>query len=122
MTAIFTQGGHIEHDIGSLVSGGSFSITSSPSSKVKVVSNFIFTSPLSVSFSGGNMSGMVPGSVNGVGTISATASKTKQGTFVMRNNDTGTLVGTAQPSGGGSPVPVSFSVKLVDSQSKVVCN
>jgi hypothetical protein len=121
--AFFTTGGSIEHDTGSVVSGGSFSISTPASTKIKANGNFVYTGPsIAVSFSGGNMTGMVPGSVAGVGTIAPTTSKNYQtpSLGILRDGDAGTLVGTGQPTGGGPPVPVSIPCHCHDTQTKVV--
>ena len=120
--AFFTQGGHIVHGDGSPVSGGSFTIIDPPSTDIKVDTNFVYKGPvLNVSFSGGNMSGMVPGSVAGVGVIPATALNNFEipSIALMRDGDTGTLVGTGTPVAGPPPVPVSIPCKCVDSQTLV---
>jgi len=121
--AFFTTAGSIEHDSGSVVSGGSFSISTPASTKIKASGNFVYIGPtITVSFSGGNMSGMVPGSVAGAGTIAPTTSKNYEipSLGILRDEDSGTLIGTGQPTGGGSPVPVSIPCHCHDTQIKVV--
>lgn len=118
---LFTSVDHIIHSAGSPVSGGSFSISTPPDTKNKAAGSFVYTSPITVSFSGGNMAGMIPGSVNGTGTISATGTKVKKrgGTFILRHGDSGTLVGTAQPTGPGPPPTVPSSVACECSVTQV---
>jgi hypothetical protein len=121
--AFFTTAGSIEHDTGSAVSGGSFSISTPASTKIKASGNFVYTGPtIAVSFSGGNMAGMVPGSVAGAGTIAPTTSKNYEvpSLGILRDGDSGTLVGTGTPVGGGPPVPVSIPCHCHDTQTKVV--
>ena len=118
---LFTEAGQIQHSVGSIISGGVFTITSLPSTKMKIQNNGVFRGDLNISFSGGNMPGMVPGSVSGSGIISPTAQKNKtENLFVIRNNDSGNLNGTAEPI---SPPPPVVSVVIpcvcVDLQTKV---
>jgi hypothetical protein len=115
-----TTAGNVQHAAGSPVSGGSYTITSPPSTKVKADGNFIYRGPLNVTFSGGNLSGMVPGSVNGAGAIVPTSTKNLiDGQPPIRDGDTGTLTGTAQPTGAPPPppVPVSFTAEAVAGQN-----
>lgn len=117
--AFFTAAGQIQHSVGSPVSGGVFTITSTPSTKVTVDSQGVFRGFLSVSFSGGNMSGMVPGSVIGAGVINPTALKCKiELLAVVRDKDSGNFTGTAVPTAGPPPVPVSIPCECADSQTK----
>jgi hypothetical protein len=121
--ALFTTAGSIEHDTGSAISDGSFSISTPASTKIKAAGNSVYSGPiLTVTFSGGNMSGMVPGSVAGAGTISPTTTKNFQvpSLGIFRDGDAGVLIGTAQPTGPGSPVPVSIPCHCHDTQSKVL--
>jgi hypothetical protein len=100
---IAVQGCTIAHSSGSSISGGAFVITSTPSVKVKGEAKGVYKTPLSFTFSGGNASGAVPGSVAGGGTIAATAIKTKaDGLLVIREGDTGTLTATGT---NASPPP-----------------
>lgn len=121
MKALFTAGGTIAHDTGSQVSGGIFTITSPPSTKVKAGGNFVYSQSVSVTFVGGNAPGMVPGSVQGSGVIMATATKVFEipSKAVMLDGDAGILNGTGQPSGGGSPVPIQIPCHCVASQTNV---
>lgn len=121
--AFFTTAGSIEHDTGSPVSGGTFSISTPASTKIKAAGNFVYIGPtLSVSFSGGNMAGMVPGSVMGMGAITPTTTKNFQSPSlgILRDGDSGVLTGTAQPTAGGPPVPVSIPCHCHDTQTKVM--
>lgn len=118
------QGCIIDHATGSTVSLGTFLITSLSSLKVKGEGAGVFKTPLAFTFSGGNVAGGVPGTAVGSGTIIATAQKTKaEGLLVIREGDTGTLIGTYTQT--GTPpipgVPFSASVEVSDAgQTKVL--
>ena len=105
LESVAVQGCVVAHAAGSTVTGGAFTITSTPSIKVRAENKGVFKTPLSVSFAGGTFPGLVPGTVAGSGTIAATALKTKAETiFVMREGDTGTFtgVGTLPPPAVGT--------------------
>jgi len=119
---IAVNGATIDHDTGSLISLGIFTISSTPSLKTKVDGNGIYTTPLEYSFSGGSASGFVSGTVRTqvTQTIAATATKTKDSDIlVMREDDSGTMICIGDlPSGGTGPV--SGAVKISDAgQTKV---
>ena len=122
MKYFFTENGNIQHSTGSPVSGGTFTITTSPSSKLKVSTWGVYAGPLAITFSGGNMPGMVPGSVSGTGTIFPTSLKNRTGgLFVVLVGDSGSLIGVAQPVGSPPPppVPVNIPCECSDGQNKV---
>ena len=84
----------LAHGSGSPISGGSFSVTSTPSAKTKANAKGVHKNPLSYTFSGGDAPGAVCGSVASVGpqVIAATAIKAKaDGLLVMREGDSGTM-------------------------------
>lgn len=122
MSFLAVDGLTLSHAAGSLISGGFFSVTSSPSSVTKEDGNGIFTSPLVYTFSGGNASGFVPGSVATLvpQSIIATAQKTKDyDILVIRQDDSGTMICQGTLTGGGVG-PVSGGVEISDAgQSKV---
>ena len=125
MKEIAVDGLTIDHSAGSGISGGSFSIISQPSSTVKLTGKGVFFGDIQFSFSGGNMTGMAPGSVSGSGSISPTGTKVKSGGFCAREGDSGTMSGTAQPVGSPppTPVPVSGGVEITDAgQTKGLSN
>jgi hypothetical protein len=115
--AVMNIDGTISHSSGSTTSGGSFSITSTPSLKSKASDKYIYRGTLSFTFSGGNSSetfggtGIITsGTVYGNGTINPTAIKSKDvNQEVIRKDDSGsisTLFGTFVPSAPpNTPVP-----------------
>lgn len=110
---IAVEGLTISHSTGSSLSGGSFTITSSPSIKVKAEGKGVYRGTLTFSFSGGNYTGGVSGSAAGAGSINFTAIKTKaDGQFVLRKDDSGTVSGTYQPTGSPPPPPAPFSANV----------
>ena len=115
LESVAVQGCVISHSAGSTVTGGVFTVTSTPSAKVKAEDKGVFKAPLSVSFTGGSFPGLVAGSVKGTGTISATAIKTKaENILVMRESDVGTFTGTGTlppPAVGEGPAagPIEIS-------------
>ena len=91
----------ISHDVGSTITGGTFTITSVASTKVKALGKGVYFQQIDFTFAGGSAPGVTPGTVTGSGTIVATAIKVKSLTqAVVRENDTGTLSGT-----GTNPAP-----------------
>lgn len=112
------QGATIAHDSGSPISGGTFSITSVPSLKVKAEGNGVYKTPLLYTFAGGNAAGFVPGSVltTAPQSISATAQKCKAENLpVMRIDDSGVMnaIGTLPPPAGGT-APIAGPVIIDD--------
>jgi hypothetical protein len=117
------EGLTIDHSPGSPVSGGTFTITTPPSNKVRLVSGeWVYSGPISFTFSGGTHSSGTPGSATGAGTINVTSTKNKvSGKFVIRENDTGSMTGTYVPPSTPPPtVPFTSDVEITDSgQDKV---
>lgn len=125
------EGLTIDHDTGSNVSGGTFTITSIASLKVKCEGKGVYKGTLSFTFSGGTCSGPPPDSGStavGSGTINITALKSKvEGDFVIREGDIGTMSGTyvaTNPSPPPATIPGVFTnqpVKITDAgQTKVL--
>lgn len=89
----------LAHGSGSVVTLGTFVITSTPNTKVKSFTKGVFSEKISFSFSGGNGPGCVPGSVTATGDVMASATKCKElvsNKFVCRENDqstTGPFIG-----------------------------
>lgn len=118
----------LAHKAGSLISGGVFKITSVPSIKVKAEGAGVFETPLTYTFSGGNATGYIPGTVMTIvpQTIPSTAIKVKaDNILVMLINDFGTMnaVGTLNPPPpGGTPnTPIVGLVEISDAgQTKVL--
>lgn len=113
--------GTLGHGLGSIVSGGSFSISSVASTKVKAVGKGVFFGNLSFTFSGGNAPGCDPGTVFGTGAIAPTSTKNKNasGMFVVRETDSVNV--TMNGTLSGSPVSLGPQpVEVVSAgQSKV---
>jgi hypothetical protein len=120
---IAVEGLTLDHVSGSPISGGSFTITSTPDAKVKAEGHGVYVSPLAFSFSGGDASGFVAGSVSGGGSITATAVKVQaSGIAVMRLGDSVLMncVGTIDPPATPPTGPVSGNVEITDAgQTKV---
>jgi len=121
---IAVAGCTIDHDTGSTISGGTFSITSTTIAECKAEGQEFYTIEIAFTFSGGSDStvGVVAGSVVGAGTIAATAQKVKaKNGFVMREGDTGTLTGTGtNPAAPPPTLAVSGPVIITAAgQSKV---
>lgn len=112
----------IVHSAGSPISGGTFTITSTPSVKVKAQGKGVYSGVLSFTFAGGNMSGITAESFTGAGTINPTAIYVKaDGALVIREGDTGTLTGSGtNPSPPPPTVPGTGGVEIsVAGQTKV---
>jgi len=113
----------IAHSSGSPISSGSFVITSTPSVKVLADGKGVFSGPLTFTFSGGTATGFVSNSINGGGTINPTTVKVKaDGSFVIREGDSGTLNGTGitLPDPPGTAGPISGGVEITAAnQAKV---
>lgn len=104
---IYCENGQLGHAAGSAVSGGTFTLVSAASLKVKTEGFGVYRGPLSFTFAGGNASGFVPGSVTGVGVINPTSAKVRAETlFVLREGDSVTVAFTGTPTGGGPAAPV----------------
>jgi len=113
MELIAVEGLTIDHKAGSLVSGGSFTVTSTPSLKLKAKVGLLFKGvyrgTLAFTFSGGSHSSGTSGSALGAGTIDFTATKNKiDEKFVLRENDGGSMTGTYVPPAVPPPT-VSFT-------------
>jgi len=109
---IAVEGCTIEHDAGSPISGGSFTITSIASAKVKVGGKGVYAQQIDFTFKDGNGPGVSPGTVVGGGSILSKATKDRaEGQLVVRENDTGTLSGAGtNPAPPPPTLPVSGGV------------
>lgn len=124
---IAVDGCTLTHKAGSLISGGVFTITSIPSIKVKADNKGVFETPLTYTFSGGNATGYIPGTIATTAPQSITSSAIKvkaDGQLVMLINDFGTMsaFGTLNPPPpGGTPnTPIAGLVEISDAgQAKV---
>ena len=120
---IAVEGLTIDHSSGSPVSGGTFTVTSSPSLKMNALGNGVYRGTLAFTFSGGTHSSGTPNSALGSGTISFTATKNKiDNLFVLRVGDTGSMTGTYVPPSTPPPtVPFTSNVEITDAgQDKVL--
>lgn len=108
------EGLTINHSAGSPVSGGSFSVTSIASTKMKAEGNGVYRGTLSFTFTGGTHSSGTSGTAVASGTISFTATKNKiDGQFVLREGDTGSMTGTYVPPATPPPtVPFTSDVEI----------
>lgn len=105
----------LAHAAGSLISGGTFTVTSTPDAKTKADGVGVHVSPLTFTFSGGDAEGFLTGTVSGGGSIPATATKTKaSGILVMRKGDVGTMAcsGTVDPPATPTTSAVSGNVEI----------
>jgi hypothetical protein len=122
MELIAVEGLTIDHETGSSCSGGTFTVTSAASTKVKVNGNGVYSQSVSFSFTGGTYTGGVSETAAGTGVIIATASKVKaDGYYVMRLNDEGDIVGTHIV--GNTSTAFTSKVLITDAnQDKVKAN
>lgn len=103
MSPWMTTAGSLKHSVSSTISGGVFSIVSSPVEAVRGDGDPVYSSPLAFTFSGGSSPGFVDGSVQGAGTInSSVTSPRADGSPVILEGDSGTLAATGALTGGGS--------------------
>lgn len=103
------------HKSGSPISGGVFTISSSPSTKVKAGGQGVYRGALVFTFAGGIASGLT--NIVGGGSISPTAVKVKaDGQLVMRDGDFVLMSATGQLA--ASPFtpgqPISGNVEIAD--------
>jgi hypothetical protein len=124
MVDTMNANGAIGHAIGSLVSGGTFTIVSAPSIKNRADGGGIYRGPLQYTFAGGNASGFDPGSVATTvpQVIQPTAVKARaDGQAVVRLGDSGVMAATGTVS--GTPTAISGQVEVSDAgQDKVRSN
>jgi len=121
---IMNVNGTLDHNVGSVVTGGTFAIISTPSMKVSADGGKVYRGPLLYSFTGGSAPGFTDGSVStfpsGVQTLEPTAQKCNaDGMAVVREGDEATGLGIGViPSGGIGSVPV-LTIVSDAGQSKV---
>jgi len=117
---IAVDGCKLAHVSGSPISGGTFTITTTPHGKVAVDDAGIFAGAITFTFAKGNSAGFVKGTVAGGGSIMASAiNVTADGQAVVLKGDTGTLSASGTLTGGGVG-SVSGGVKVSASgQQKV---
>lgn len=103
----------IDHSSGSIVSGGTFTLTSIPSFKVIAEGLGVFFGEVTASFIGGTISGGDPNTAYGTCAIPAGLVKVDNGSIpAAAEGDTGTLNGFYLIS--GTPTPFSASVEITD--------
>lgn len=111
MKAVMVQGGALGFGSGAAVSGGTFTITSSPSTNSKVDSKGIYAGPLAWTFAGGNGAGAVSGSVMGSGAIQPGSTGMKIDSLaavLLDDSCTATLSGVTSQG-----APISFPAQPV---------
>lgn len=121
---VLNDNGSLGHGAGSPVSGGTFVIQSSPSTKMRAVGIGVHKTPLSFTFSGGSAAGCNAGTVNTPSPLNLNADGVKvdaEGVRVMRENDIQTYPTgfMCTPTGGGAPIPVPNAVVEVASAGQV---
>ena len=106
MKLVAVEGLTISHSLGSIASGGSFTVTSIPSVTVFAEGSAVYRGMLNFSWAGGTYSGHA---ASGTGSIPITAEKVRaDGSFVCREGDSGTMSGTyANPSPPPATLPFS---------------
>jgi hypothetical protein len=124
MIDVMNAGGALGHSTGSLVSGGIFTIVSTPSVKNRAVGAGIYRGPLQYTFAGGDADGFDPGTVATTvpQTIQPTAIKTRaDGLAVIRLGDAGLMAAVGAVS--GTPTAIVGNVEVADAgQDKVRAN
>ena len=123
---IMTAAGAVDHGPTSTVSGGSFTITSTPSSNVSISGSGVHVSPLEFTFTGGDAIGFVNGSVYSADpqTITSAAKNVNvDGADTMNEDDTGAIELWGTPTGAGPPpdttVPGATAIVSDAGQDKV---
>ncbi|MFW9878452.1 MAG: hypothetical protein ACFFG0_35670 [Candidatus Thorarchaeota archaeon] len=97
----------ISHGTGSIVTGGTFTVNSTPSTKVKANNKGVHKGGIAFSFSGGSAPGCNPGSVTGSGTIFPKATKVKaEGQLVNRVDDDTNISMTGKTINPAPPPPL----------------
>lgn len=127
MKEILNSGGTLAHKTGSVISGGAFVITSTPSTKDKAGGLGVFPKEVEFTFSGGSASGCVPGSVATTAPVKipATATKSKTENFPpVRVGDSVTMSAVGDNSAPPPPkVAVAGDVEVsAAGQTKVKAN
>lgn len=121
---IAVDGLTLSHANGSPITGGVFTITSIPSSKVKIGGKGIYSGNLTFTFSGGSISGGDPSTVTTISPaiIQPTATKVKVGgMLVMREGDSVVMNVTYKISGTPSTSTGNVEISLAG-QTKVKSN
>jgi hypothetical protein len=127
MKDVLNAGGALNHKSGSVISGGAFVITSTPSVKDKAGGLGVFPKEVEFTFSGGSASGCVPGTVATAAPVKipATAIKSKtEGFPPVRLGDFVTMSALGDnPTPPPPKVAVAGPVEVSDAgQTKVKAN
>jgi len=119
---VMNAGGALGHASGSLVSGGVFTVISTPSTKVSAGGSGAHRGPLKYTFAGGSAAGFVSGTVATTApqTIESTAKKVlADGLLVIRLGDSGEMTASGSLTGGGTGSVIGL-VEVADAgQNKV---
>jgi len=111
LTLVMNAGGALGHADGSLVSGGVFTVTSTPSANVSIVGKGVHRGNMTYTFSGGSAKGFVSGTVATTApqTIKPTAVKVLvDGQPVVRFGDSGKMTASGSLTGGGTGSVIGF--------------
>lgn len=115
---IAVDGLTISHADGSPISGGTFTITSSPSTRFKCDGSGVYAGTLTFTFTGGSAEGFVDKTVATTvpQAIAATATRVKTGGLaVLRLGDSGTMACMGTPTvTPPASAPVAGSVEITD--------
>lgn len=121
MKLIMNQSGQLGHRVGSIITGGVFTIISQPSIKVKIDGAGVYRGPLQYVFAGGSSAGFDPGTVATTApqVINPSAAKVKvDGLSVILEGDFGVLA--AQGTVAGVPTPIAGQAEIASAgQTKV---
>ena len=121
---IAVDGCILNHKTGSLISGGTFTISSIPSTKVKCMEKGVFETPLQFTFSGGNAPTCDPGTVATISpqNINSMAQKVKADSKLVMLKEDFTIM-SAMGTLAGNPVPIFGAVEISDAgQTKVLAS
>jgi hypothetical protein len=107
MIDVMNANGALGHADGSLVSGGVFTIVSTPSVKNRAVGAGVYRGPLQYTFAGGDADGFIPGSINTVTpqVINPTSTEARVDALApIRLGDSGQMICAGIVEGGTTPI------------------
>lgn len=122
MKEIAVQGATVGHSSGSVITGGTFSILTTPSIDVTITGKDVYRGTINIQCVGcSSGSFQIP---IAQGTITGTSMKVKaNGQAVILKGDKGTISGTGTDPSTGATSEFSGSVEITDTvQNKVVAN